>query len=120
MDFEEMLGIKNLGLYFSARVEGFEGENFTYSVYSDGVDISEMKEKIAKAVDCFVSEYETKNIYMGYIDVSVEGEKVFIYQDLGNVEPENNKLAVQELLKAVGTVSGVKEVVINEGLDMLF
>ncbi len=48
MDFEEMLGIKNLGLYFSARVEGFEGENFTYSVYSDSVDIPEMKEKIAK------------------------------------------------------------------------
>ena len=49
-----MLGIKNLGLYFSARVEGFEGENFTYSVYSDGVDIPESGNLVRKIIK---SEY---------------------------------------------------------------
>ena len=43
----------------------------------------------------------------------VEG-KIFIYHDLGGVEPENSNLAIQELLKALDDVTGIKEVIINE------
>ena len=30
MDFEEMLGLKELGLKYQYELAGFDGENFTY------------------------------------------------------------------------------------------
>ena len=112
MDFGEILGINQLNLSYNTRVEDFDGENFTYSIYFDDGASEEKKTEVDSAVEGFLSKHS--NDYMGYIDVSVVEGKIFIYHDLGGVEPENNNLAIQELLKALDDVTGIKEVIINE------
>ncbi len=113
MDFEEMLGIDQLDLSYEVRVEGFDGENFTYSVYFAEGSPEEKKAEVDNAIQSIIEQYEDD--YMGYIDVSVEDGKVSVFHDLGNVEMEDDNLPIQEMLKAFDTVAGVKEVIINEG-----
>ena len=54
---------------------------------------------------------------MGYIDVSKNDEKVSIYLDTGNVEPEDIDAAVTGILKALNKVTGIKKVIVNEDCD---
>ena len=112
MDFAQILGIDKLGLSYPVRVEGFDGECFTYSIYLDG-DLQAVADEIDSAIDSLVSENEEKDIYLGYVDVSVQEDKIFIYHDLGNCEPENENFAIHEILRTIEKMKGIQEVVIN-------
>ena len=115
MDFNEIIGIDQLNLYFDTTVDGFDGECFSYSIYFEGVTAEEKLADIQAAMDTAVEAVSSEDHYMGYIDVTAEGDKVFVYHDLGGVEPDENNAAIHAALKALNDVNGIKNVVINEG-----
>ncbi|MDE5570258.1 MAG: hypothetical protein K2J47_03680 [Ruminococcus sp.] len=119
MDFDltKAMGLDKLGLYYSIKADGIEGECFDYSVYLDG-DVTEEKcQEICKAIEDFQKPYEEKEIYTGYLDISKESDKINIYLDLGNVKPQYENVSINGILLALNNVSGIKSVVVNEGLD---
>lgn len=114
------MNFDRLNLYYDTRMDGFDGECFDYSVYLDG-DITEEKyQEICKAVHDFVAPYEEKDIYMGYLSISKEDDKIFIYLDLGNVKPDYEQVSIDGILLALNKVSGIKLVVVNEGIDVFY
>ncbi|MDE5855009.1 MAG: hypothetical protein K2H19_08120 [Ruminococcus sp.] len=116
-DLTKSMGLDKLGLYYSIKVDGLEGECFDYSVYLDG-DVTEEKYKeIIKAVDDFRKPYSDKEIYMGYLDIYAYDDKIFIYLDLGNVDPQYEDVSINGILLALNNVSGIKSVIINEGAE---
>lgn len=44
-------------------------------------------------------------------------KRIFIYLDLGNVELDYEQVSIDGILLALNKVSGIKLVVVNEGLD---
>lgn len=119
-DLTKAMGFDKLGLYYSIKVDGLDGECFNYSVYLDG-DVTEEKYKeICNAIDNFRNPYDEKDIYMGYYSVSKEDNKVEVYLDLGNVEPNYEDTSINGILLALNGVSGIKSVVINEGIDVFY
>ncbi|MDE7365170.1 MAG: hypothetical protein K2N27_09900 [Ruminococcus sp.] len=118
MDFDwtKSMGLDKLGLYYEIKMDGMDGECFDYSIYLDG-DVTEEKYKeICNAVHDFQEPYEKKDIYMGYYSVSKEDDKILIYLDLGNVKPQYEDVSINGILQALNNVSGIKSVIINEGL----
>lgn len=117
MDFEEMLGLKELGLKYQYELAGFDGENFTYTVYVEG-DVKEKAEKLESIIIDYAEKYEEEDDYIGYIDVSVSGiegqNTINVYQDLGNADTEDQDLPIHAVLKAINQIDGVIKVVINE------
>lgn len=122
MDFEldEMMGIDQLELNYEAHVVGIDGECFSYSVYLKDDITEEAFKKVDKAIDDFASPYNSEDSYIGYINVSNEGDKISIYLDLGNVEPENSNVALYGILTALNGVDGIEKVLINEDCDFDF
>ncbi|MBD5096564.1 MAG: hypothetical protein HDT40_06120 [Lachnospiraceae bacterium] len=119
-DFGSMMGFDKLNLYFEVHVAGFDGECFNYSVYlEDGYSDDKLKE-IDTAINEFIKPYNDKEIDLGYVDVSKEDEKVNIYLDTGNVEPEDIDTAITGIVKALNNVSGIKNVIVNEDCDFDF
>lgn len=53
---------------------------------------------------------------MGYIDIYKGEDQIMIYLDLGGVSEENSNMAVTGILNALNSVSGIKSVIINEGM----
>lgn len=119
-EFDEMMGFDELGLNFEAHMAGIDGENFLYSVYFEEVFSDEKFEEIEKVMDEFVTSYQEKGIYLGYMDVSKMEDKVNIYLDLGAVAPEDSDTAIKGILKALNKVSGIKSVIVNEDCDFDF
>lgn len=119
MDFDltKAMGFDKLGLYYNIKADGLDGECFNYSVYLNG-DVTEEKYKeICKSIHDFQEPYDEKDIYMGYLDISKQADKIEIYLDLGNVEPNYEQVSINGILLALNKVSGIKSVVVNEGLD---
>lgn len=118
MDFDwtKSMGLDKLGLYYSIKVDSIEGECFNYSVYLDGDVTKEKYKEICNAVHDFRKPYGDKDIYMGYLDISKEDDKIEIYLDLGNVAPNYENTSINGILQALNNVSGIKSVIINEGL----
>ncbi len=124
MDYEDetnfnltkAMGFDKLGLYYNIGIDGLDGECFDYSVYLDGDVTGEKYQEISSAISEFFSFYDEKEIYMGYLDISRKDDKIFIYLDLGNVNPNDEETAIKGILKALNNVSGIKSVIVNEGL----
>ena len=111
------MNYNTLGLYFEAEMAGFDGECFHYSVYTDDTPDDNKVQEIDKAIAEYFEPYNSKEIYMGYIDVTNEGEKINIELDLGNVDPKYENTAIEGILKAMNTVKGIKKVIVNEDCD---
>lgn len=108
-ELREMLGLDDLRLDYMVKIEDFDGECFGFSVRATDENINGLYEKIKDKM----SDYQqAADDYVGYIDVSVQQDKVSIYYDTGNVE--NGLSAVHGLLYAINEVTGVQSVVINE------
>ena len=116
-EFDSMMGFDKLGLYYEAHMAGMNGECFCYSVYFEEGLTDEKFEETDKAICEFIKPYNDKDIYLGYLDVSKVDDKVDIYLDLGNVDPEYSETAINGILKALNNVSGIKCVIVNEGCD---
>lgn len=118
MDFDltKAMGLDKLGLYYNIKADGIDGECFHYSVYLDCSVTEEKYKEICNAVHDFQEPYQEKDIYMGYYSVSKEDDKIEIYLDLGNVTPKYEQVSIEGILKSLNNVSGIKSVVINEGL----
>ena len=111
---DEVLGLTQLDLNYTAHAEGIEGECFNYNVYfTDGTANKEKVDTVINAVHDFYFKL-TDNDYTGYLDVSSENDKVSIYLDLGNVEPKNENKVIHGILLALNSVQGIKKVIINE------
>lgn len=116
-DLTKSMGLDKLGLYYSIKADGIEGECFNYSVYLDS-DVTEEKcREIGSAIGEFFAPYDEKEIYTGYLDISKEDDKIEIYLDLGNVKPQYENVSINGILLALNNVSGIKSVVINEGAE---
>ncbi len=115
-----MMGLDKLDLYYEAHVAGLDGECFSYSIYFDDVITDKKFEETHKAIDEFLKPYMAKKIYLGYIDVSKKDDKIFIYHDLGNVNPNYENIAINGILKALNNVTEIKSVIINENCECEF
>lgn len=69
---------------------------------------------VEAVVHDFLKPYEEKEIYLGYIVISSESEKVEIYHDLGGIDREYEQVAISGILKSLNNVDGIAHVVINE------
>lgn len=118
-DFDSMMGFDKLGLYFEAHVAGFDGECFDYSIYFEEGCTDEKLKEINAAIDEFTAPYDEEEIFIGYIDVSKNDEKVSIYLDTGNID-EDIDTVVTGILKALNNVTGIKSVIVNEDCDFDF
>ena len=116
-EFDDMLGISSLGLDYEAHVEGFDGECFHYSVYFENDPTEEDEIKVSEALSSFLEPYNEKDIYLGYIDTSLEDDRVNIELDLGNVDQKYENTAIHGILNALNGVSGLVKVIVNEGCD---
>lgn len=110
------MNFSRLNLYYEARLNGIEGECFDYSVYLDGEVTEEKRREISSAIGEFFAPYDEKEIYTGYLNISRKDDRIYIYLDLGNVEPQYENVSIEGILLALNNVSGIKYVVINEGL----
>ena len=114
-DWDQVLGLTKLSLNYTVHSDGMEGECFTYSVYFNDDTVDEEK---ADALKNAIQEYDFKlngDDYTGYLDISIDKNKVSIYLDLGNVEPQNENNIIHGILFAINTIHGIKNVIINEG-----
>ncbi len=115
-DFDSILGIDQLDLNYEAHVAEFDGESFLYSVYFDGGVTDEKAEEIQQVMSGYSSQNGDEENYMGYIDIYKGEDQIMIYLDLGGVSEENSNMAVTGILNALNSVSGIKSVIINEGM----
>lgn len=113
-EFDNMMNFAKLGLYYEAHLAGIDGECFFYSVYFEDAPTDEKLEETIKAVNEFLKPYEDKDIYMGYLDITKEDDKINIYLDLGNVKPDYEQTSIDGILTALNNVSGIKAVILNE------
>ena len=114
-DWDQALGLKELSLNYSVHAEGFEGECFNYSVYFNDDAADEEK---AKAVRNAINAYDFKlegDDYIGYLNVTADKNRVSVYLDLGNTEPQNENKIIHGILLALNSISDIKKVIINEG-----
>ena len=115
-DFDSIFGIDQLDLNYEAHVAGFDGENFLYSVHIDGGVTDEKVDEIQQVMADYSSQNGDEENYMGYIDIYNGEDQIMIYLDLGGVSEENSNMAVTGILNALNSVSGIKSVIINEGM----
>lgn len=115
-DFDSIFGIDQLDLNYEAHVAGFDGESFLYSVHIDGGVTDEKVDEIQHVMADYSSQNGDEENYMGYIDIYKGEDQIMIYLDLGGVSEENSNMAVTGILNALNSVSGIKSVIINEGM----
>jgi hypothetical protein len=119
-ELDSMMGFDKLGLYYEVHMAGIDGENFSYNVYFEGNPTDENLTEAINAITEFLTPYNDKDIYLGYIDVLKEEDKLFVYLDLGNTDPEYSEVAIKGILQALNNVQGIKSVIVNEGCDFDF
>lgn len=112
--FDSMIGLDELELNYEAHVVGFDGENFDFNIYFEDELTDAKFEETNNAIGEFFKSYNEQEIYLGYLDVLRKENKVFVYLDLGNVEPEYSNTAIHGILNTLNNVSGIKTVLINE------
>ena len=114
-EFDSMIGLENLDLYYEAHLVDLDGECFIYRIYLDEEVNNEKFEEIKKAVEVFSEDFDFNgDNYPGYIDVSLKENNILIFLDLGNVLPQNQNISIQGILKTINKVKGIKKVMINE------
>lgn len=128
MDFEDMdfnapdfwdksMGLDKLGLYYHAHINVCMDENFIYSVYFEAEPTEEKLDECRKAVGDFLEPFNEKEMYVGYIDVTMEDDKITVFLDLGNTDLPSAKEqndAIKGILIALNNVGGIKSVILNE------
>jgi hypothetical protein len=119
-ELDSMMGFDELGLYYEVHMVGIDGENFNYSVYFEENFTDEKLTEVNNAITEFLAPYNDKDIYLGYIDVSKNDDKLSIYLDLGNTDYEYQDTAIKGILKALNNIQGIKSVIVNENCDFDF
>ena len=113
--WDDALGLTKLDLSYTAHVDGFDGECFDYNIYFADDTADETKaDAVRNAVQSFDFNV-TGDDYIGYLSISSDNNKVSIYLDLGNVQPQNENKIIQGILLALNSVPEIKKVIINEG-----
>ncbi len=111
--WDKTMKIDKLQLNYEAHMVGCDGEMFYYSIYFENAATDENCNEVDNAVDKACDEFGED--YIGYIDINIKDNIVSIYHDTGNVEDCDS--AVRTVLKSLNNVTGIKNVVINEGCD---
>lgn len=105
--------LDKIQLNYEAHMVGYGGEKYCYSIYFENAATDENCNEVDNAVDKACDEFGED--YIGYIDINIKDNIVSIYHDTGNVEDCDS--AVRTVLKSLNNVTGIKNVVINEGCD---
>ncbi len=113
-ELDKFFQLSALALPFETHVLGIDGECFQYSVKFETASPEDKLEEITDAVCTWNNDYEEKDIYTGYIDITADEESVGIYLDLGNVEPQYQMEVITGILQAISAVSDISCVLINE------
>lgn len=113
MDWDNIMNLKELNLYYEAHCEGIDGENFDFSIYleDDNADakIPEISDILNKTPDIADN--------CSYWDIDKKSDdKISVFIDLGSAEND----PVPDILKAFNNVSGIKKLIINEGMEDMF
>jgi hypothetical protein len=119
-ELDSMMGFDKLGLYYEVHMAGIDGENFSYNVYFEENPTDETLMEVNNAITDFLSPYNDKDIYLGYIDVSKNDDKISVYLDLGNSAPEYQDTAIKGILKTLNNVQRIKSVIVNEDCNFDF
>ena len=112
-----------LGLYYPAKLAGFDGEMFHYAVSFDKPVTNELEQKVADAIHARLEPMNAEEgTYTGdFFFYGGETEnQMEIELDLGNARPAtvaHENQVINSILLALNTVPGIREVVINEGCD---
>ena len=113
---------EKLGLYFPARLAGLDGEMFHYDVNFDEPVTKQKDEEVSDAIAKLLEPLndEEKGTYTGDWWTGTPTEnKLPITLDLGNCRGPwgfDDKV-VNSILLALNTVSGIHDVVVNDGCD---
>ena len=95
-NLDDMFKFNELNTYFDIHVAGLDGECFEYNIYfEDGA-------------------YDDED-YLGYIDISLAEDSVFVYLDLGSIEDCDR--SIYGIVEAFRDVQGIREVIVNESMD---
>lgn len=113
-NLDDMFKFNELNTYFDIHVAGLDGECFEYNIYfEDGANESKAEE-ISAAIDQWQSQYDDED-YLGYIDISLAEDSVFVYLDLGSIEDCDR--SIYGIVDAIRDVQGIREVIVNESMD---
>ncbi len=84
--------------------------------FLDGT-MEENLERVKRALDDFVIEFQNKGIIVGYYEVSVENNTGKIYMELGNVTEDNSYIINEVILFTQNNIKNVNKVSINDELQ---
>lgn len=113
-NFDDMFKFNELNTYFDIHVAGLDGECFEYNIYFEGAADENKAEEISAAIDQWQSQYDEED-YLGYIDISLEEDHVFVYLDLGSIEDCDR--SIYGIVEAFKDVQGIREVIVNESME---
>lgn len=113
-NFDDMFKFNELNTYFDIHVAGLDGECFEYNIYFEGAADENKAEEISAAIDQWQSQYDEED-YLGYIDISLEEDHVFVYLDLGSIEDCDR--SIYGIVEAIKDVQGIREVIVNESME---
>ena len=106
--------LQKLGLYYDVQVDRLNnGRTYAYSVYFDDGVSDEKMEEVSHAVQSYMIPYTNKNTYLGFVSFTKEDERIFICLDAEDVSPDYEGTAIQGILKALESVKGIKQVIVN-------
>ena len=109
-----MFKFNELNTYFDIHVAGMEGECFEYSIYFEGGADEARAEEISAAIGKWQSQYDDED-YLGYIDITLEEDHVFVYLDLGSIEDCDR--SIYGIVETFKDVQGIREVIVNESTE---
>lgn len=104
----------SLNTYFEVHVAGIEGECFEYNIYfEDGAD-EEKVSLVSEAIEKWSSGFDEDD-YVGYINVNLAEDSVFVYLDLGSIEDCDR--SIYGIVEAIKDIKGIKSVIVNESSE---
>lgn len=114
-EWDSYFKFDTLDTYFEIHVAGMYGECFEYNIYFDDGANADRVAEVDKAIYEWSSQYDDEDDYVGYIDVSLAENSVFVYLDLGSMEEEEGDRSLYGIINAIKDIKGIKCVIVNEG-----
>lgn len=111
--WDKSMKLDKIQLNYEAHMVGYGGEKYCYSIYFENDATDENCNEVDNAVDKACEEFGEG--YLGYIDINIKDNMVTIYHDM--IDVEDCYSAIKIILKSLNNVTGVKNVVINEGCE---
>lgn len=111
---DRMFHFDRLETPFEVHVAGIEGECFDYSIYFEGGADEAKLQAVTDAIEEWESQFEEDD-YLGYIDITLNDDCVFVYLDLGSIEDCDR--SIYGIVEAIKDIEGINRVIVNESME---